>query len=691
MQEDLVPENPNDAELERAASDPSTPQAALADLAYDHPEVRVAIARNPATYDGLLEWLGELDDPDVNAALLGRRDGVVGETISDPPAVTLPPAATLPLAALSTGPLPTSTLPGDSAAGKFRRPAFLTTRIAIVTAGLLVVAIVATVLISVVGHASNAVAATASESVSAGSTAVLRTSGVTVTLNPKSVSGSGTLSVSPTTMASGVQGVAIRLTGAKLVGTAKLTFPQRQSKGEPAPLVGYAESKSAPIRLVGGVTVTATGASVVTAHLSNWFSRSWSSTLAWAVAALDKQFSARASAATPTCAGDAAVRTAGATATGSPGTQVTWCMGQDASGVPQLTVTNAREYIASAQQDGGLTLSNPDPLYGVLIPSLFPILAPPAGADGQKTQLIGGGDHYTYSVTGFQSQAVQVVSSGAANMATSLVFGAQTLDGLSPLLPKDTPHGTTEILKALGAIKCLANLKDMASVTVTSANEGASNLKISIAAVYGCLSEVIETQFGKNAVLSRDLAGGFPWLTSGVDAALDRLAASADSTLNPKAYTVTAEKPVGLGFVADDPTLYNGLNDWGDNIDLRSPSGNIHCGVDLPTNYTGFAVGCYLDHYTYTPPQPNPCNSDDGFGGAAYGGVWSLSANGAPSADCYQGLEFGGGDNTARILPYGHSLTYDGYIFTSESTGMSIIDVSSGHGVKLNLSSWTEF
>jgi len=57
-----------------AASDPNTPLAELADLAYDHPELRPAIAENPSTYPGLLSWLQQLDDPAI-AAAIERRSG----------------------------------------------------------------------------------------------------------------------------------------------------------------------------------------------------------------------------------------------------------------------------------------------------------------------------------------------------------------------------------------------------------------------------------------------------------------------------------------------------------------------------------------------------------------------------------------------------------------------------------------
>jgi hypothetical protein len=85
-------DSPSNDELRRAASDPATPQATLADLAYDHPDLRQAIALNPSTYEGLLEWLGELDDEDLTAALeqrAARDSGVpsteVTATLIEPP------------------------------------------------------------------------------------------------------------------------------------------------------------------------------------------------------------------------------------------------------------------------------------------------------------------------------------------------------------------------------------------------------------------------------------------------------------------------------------------------------------------------------------------------------------------------------------------------------------------------------
>ena len=57
------------------ASDPQTPGQVLADIAALRPDLRPAVAANPSAYPGLLEWLGSLGDPAINAALAARRPG----------------------------------------------------------------------------------------------------------------------------------------------------------------------------------------------------------------------------------------------------------------------------------------------------------------------------------------------------------------------------------------------------------------------------------------------------------------------------------------------------------------------------------------------------------------------------------------------------------------------------------------
>ncbi|MGF0117247.1 hypothetical protein ACQFYA_13125 [Promicromonospora sp. Marseille-Q5078] len=55
------------------AMDPSTPLADLARIAAEAPHLRSYVAANPSTYPALLDWLGALGDPAVDAALRSRR------------------------------------------------------------------------------------------------------------------------------------------------------------------------------------------------------------------------------------------------------------------------------------------------------------------------------------------------------------------------------------------------------------------------------------------------------------------------------------------------------------------------------------------------------------------------------------------------------------------------------------------
>ncbi|MBD5787939.1 hypothetical protein IF650_17405 [Cellulosimicrobium terreum] len=55
------------------ALDPSTPLEVLAQIVQDAPHLRPQVAANPSTYPALLDWLGNLGDPAVDAALRSRQ------------------------------------------------------------------------------------------------------------------------------------------------------------------------------------------------------------------------------------------------------------------------------------------------------------------------------------------------------------------------------------------------------------------------------------------------------------------------------------------------------------------------------------------------------------------------------------------------------------------------------------------
>ena len=69
--EEPVATNPYGFTAEQALT--TTDQMQIAQIAQYAPELRACIARNPNTYPALMEWLGQLGDPAINAALAFRQ------------------------------------------------------------------------------------------------------------------------------------------------------------------------------------------------------------------------------------------------------------------------------------------------------------------------------------------------------------------------------------------------------------------------------------------------------------------------------------------------------------------------------------------------------------------------------------------------------------------------------------------
>ena len=75
---------PDLEDMQRQAADPHTPLSTLQSIAQDYPELRPVLALNPSTYPGLLEWLRDLDEPEVNQALAERaRREAASEALPD--------------------------------------------------------------------------------------------------------------------------------------------------------------------------------------------------------------------------------------------------------------------------------------------------------------------------------------------------------------------------------------------------------------------------------------------------------------------------------------------------------------------------------------------------------------------------------------------------------------------------------
>jgi hypothetical protein len=94
------------------AADPSTPAEMLASIASYRPDLRVALASNPAIYPELLAWLRSLGDPAVNAALdaRGAALGMLGGGVAPPAHTSAPYGST----AHPASPNPQSSVPTPS-------------------------------------------------------------------------------------------------------------------------------------------------------------------------------------------------------------------------------------------------------------------------------------------------------------------------------------------------------------------------------------------------------------------------------------------------------------------------------------------------------------------------------------------------------------------------------------------------
>ena len=113
-------------ELVARAQDPNAELETLHQLAQNYPGLRPYIAANPRTYPALLEWLGTLGDPAVDAALASRDSqpqSAPSAQSSPRLAVVSPPGAQpgTPSARSSEAPtqvtLPRSLQPGSAVSG----------------------------------------------------------------------------------------------------------------------------------------------------------------------------------------------------------------------------------------------------------------------------------------------------------------------------------------------------------------------------------------------------------------------------------------------------------------------------------------------------------------------------------------------------------------------------------------------
>ena len=163
---------------------------------------------------------------------------------------------------------------------------------------------------------------------------------------------------------------------------------------------------------------------------------------------------------------------------------------------------------------------------------------------------------------------------------------------------------------------------------------------------------------------------------------------------SPSTGSSTASSELGAGFISDNPSAYlTGSDSNFPGLGFVMPSENVYCGYIDSGDGSPATIGCRIDSYTFVPPTFGSGQPGAGSGQceASYGDVIELDAQGTPTFVCHGDPQFSyaGDEPAVGVLPYGHSLTYKGVVFLSVSTGVMVLNVSTGHGFGFSKSHYT--
>ena len=349
---------------------------------------------------------------------------------------------------------------------------------------------------------------------------LVRSDGLEIAIPGDAISGSGTLSTE-TVEQDGMTGWAITFDGdAELVGEAVITFPGDVEGDEPMPVLFYNEKVGDPLTYGGDTVETEDGRyTVTTTHFSNWFQFDWGDLLT-----KGKDLVKRAFGQTPdadvTCTGTTEAEGAGYTAALS-GSGYTWCLGMDGT-TPIVKIGNPNPYAIRVESTPGLVLIDPDETLVSLIPQLFSVLVDAPTTPGNTVVLLGGGDSYTFrwAAQADQQQGLQVMPSGAAYIASALLFSVDTVQ----LIWRD---GTAaEVFAAIADTPtCTTGFADMAQADVQDGGEAMEYLGGAIDTVMACLGKVVEKLYGFKGIAAVVAIASASWLFSGIALAFTAVAA----------------------------------------------------------------------------------------------------------------------------------------------------------------------
>jgi len=348
------------------------------------------------------------------------------------------------------------------------------------------------------------------------------------------IEGSGKLDVEPIEQ-HGAPGWAINLDGASLIGEAQLVFEHDLTGDEPAPIAAYNDSLVGPLTFGGETEVADDGVFIVrTTHFSNWFFIAWSDVLKKAGDLLNQTFGPPPGADVQ-CENTAHAKDLGYVATLSGSTSYNWCMG--ASGdTAYLKVGNPNGYPVRVEATSHMVLTNPDETLTGLLPQLFSVVTDQPSKAGNTVYLLGGGDSYTFNINSTAPQGLQVHPSGGGYLASSLLFGVETVS----LVWGGGSKRTILETMASGA-ECAVGFATMTQAEIENADAAAEYTSSSIATVFDCLGGTIKKLMGAEGIAAVALVAGVTWLFSGIKTLVDGVAGLGETVFNPAGATVVVE------------------------------------------------------------------------------------------------------------------------------------------------------
>lgn len=429
----------------------------------------------------------------------------------------------------------------------------------------------------------------ASVAVRQGEPATLTVKGLTVDIPGESIKGNGTLVIEQVEQ-DGHQGFDIELTaGAKLSGPAKLTFAGTTQKGEPAPLVMSSPEAGADLVPAESVTMTKTGAEVVTTHFSFWMVTWWRDLVEPVKKIWNSVSSGGQDDATLKCEGAKALDAAGYKVKGAAGDDqpATWCAGM-VDGRPEVQVKNERGYPMLVEASVGLSQQDADDSFEMLVAQLFTALGEGTSKKGASISPLLSEDSSRYLVANANPKTLALSSKPSAYIAQILRFAIEIAKEFPGLLGKAVPED--RILKAIQAGECIRGFGQLAGANPQSKDAATDYVETGFGAAFDCVGDVMKQVF-KSDAFPAIITTGIAWV--GKDLNLIGRAGQAVGDMvsdigKPYKVTITGTdrwfiSPEGVG-----PLSLGGKYD---ELESLIPAGNRSCTSSTPGPWAAHYYG----------------------------------------------------------------------------------------------------